>query len=110
MSLFRLRLWAVVAAFLTLQAPVMFAVDGGPPKKARIDLQIQQIEANGSRLGEIRVIVRPDGTRDWTSLLAALKARGITVTRQARRANAIALRVSQLDLSWLESLDGIGSI
>src|ERR1041384_3499175 len=110
MTLPKVRTWALVAALVTLQAPVMFAVNGsGSKKKPRVDRQIEQLESN-SAAGEIRVIIRTDGTRDWTSLVAALKSRGITVSRQARRANAIALRLNRADLAWLESLDGIGSI
>jgi hypothetical protein len=105
-------LWAVVAAFLTLQAPVMFAVNGGPPKKKpRIDLQIQQIEAKRTRLWRNPRHCSSGRDPRLDFALAALKARGITVDPPgAPRKRNCAAPLSQLDLSWLESLDGIGSI
>ncbi|HXD18160.1 MAG TPA: hypothetical protein VN654_14185, partial [Vicinamibacterales bacterium] len=111
MNLPKVRTWAVVAALVILQAPVMFAVKGGPlKKKARIDRQIEQIEQSAGTTGTVSVIVRADGTTDWASLLKALRSRGIFVGRQARRANAISLKLSSADLAWLETLPGIGSI
>jgi len=110
----KLRTWAVVAILVTLQAPVMFAVKAAgtsPKKKARIDRQIEQIEQSaGTTTGTVSVIVRSDGTADWASLLKTLKSKGVTVGRQARRANAISLTISSTDLAWLETLPGVGSI
>src|ERR1044071_8494107 len=104
MSLPKVRTWAVVAALVTLQAPVMFAVKGGPPnKKARIDRQIEQLEKSAGTIRTVSVIVRADGTIDWASLLKTLRSRGISVGRQARRANAISLKLSSADLAWLET-------
>src|SRR5262245_46682331 len=106
----KFRTWAVVAMLVTTQAPVMFAINGGPKKKARIDRQIEQIEQSAGTTGTVSVIVRADGTTDWASLLKALRSRGVVVGRQARRANAISLKLSRTDLAWLETLPGVGSI
>ena len=107
-----MRPWALVATLVALQAPVMFAIDSGatPPKKAKSDQQIQQIEQSGSQDGTVSVIIRADGTADWASLLSALRAHGVTVGRIAPRANAIALTISTSDLAWLETLPGVASI
>src|SRR4051812_21563378 len=112
MSLLKLRTWAVVATLVALQAPVMLAVKGGATqkRKARIDRQIEQIERSAGTMGTVSVIVRPDGTADWASLLKTLRSRGIFVGRQARRANAISLKLSSADLAWLETVPGVGSI
>ena len=111
MSLLKFRTWAVVATLVTLQAPVMFAGKSGPPKRrARIDRQIERIEQSAGTTATVSVIVRPDGTADWASLLKTLRSKGIRVGRQAWRSRAISLKVSPSDLAWLESLPGIESV
>src|SRR5215467_6502655 len=93
MNLLRLRTWSVIAALVILQTPAMFAVKDGPsPRRANVDRQIEQIESAGGS-GTISVIVRPDGTIDWNSLLKTLRQAGIKVGRQARRSNAISLQI-----------------
>ncbi|HKC58048.1 MAG TPA: S8 family serine peptidase, partial [Vicinamibacterales bacterium] len=110
MSRLEFRTWLVIAALVIAQSPAIVAVKGGPsPKRARVDRQIEQIEAAGGG-GTVSVIIRPDGSTDWASLLKALKSKGIKVGRQARRSNAISLQISRSDLSWLASLPGVASI
>src|SRR4051812_11811203 len=111
MSLLKIRMWpVVVAALVVAQAPVMLAVKdtSSPRKRARVDRQIEEVEQSPAT-GTVRVIVRADGTRDWASLVKALRNKGIKVGRQARRANAISLDLSRGDLEWLETLPGIDS-
>jgi subtilisin family serine protease len=110
MSLLKVRTWAIVAVLVALQAPVMFAVNGSTPtKKARVDQQIEQIEQSGETSGTLGVIVRPDGTSDWASVVKALQSKA-KVGTQAKKSNAISLKISLSDLAWLESLPGIGSV
>src|SRR5258705_9031166 len=76
----------------------------------RIVRQCEQNERSGGTSRAISVIGRAYGTIVWASLLKTLRSRGIFVGRQARRANAISLKLSSADLAWLETLPGVGSI
>src|ERR1051325_8551240 len=111
MSLSRQRTWLVIAALVIVQSPAMFAVKSGTvSRKARVDRQIELIDGSSAVSGTVSVIVRSDGTSDWAALLKTLRSKGIRVGRQARRANAISLKISSSDLAWLESLPGIESV
>ncbi|HXD16382.1 MAG TPA: hypothetical protein VN654_05140, partial [Vicinamibacterales bacterium] len=100
----------MITGLVIAQSPAIVAVKGGlAPKRARVDRQIEQIEAAGGS-GMVSVIIRSDGSTDWASLLKALRTKGIKVGRQARRSNAISLQISRSDLSWLSSLPGVGSV
>src|SRR5437762_11530120 len=111
MTISRQGTWLAIAALVIVQTPAMFAVKSGTsPRRARVDRQIEQIEASTGSSGTVSVIIRSDGSTDWNSLLKALKSKGIKVGRQARRSGAISLTISQQDLAWLETLPGLGSI
>src|SRR5436190_21722536 len=112
MSLFKLRAWAVAAALVASQGPVIFAVRGESPRPntARIDREIKRIEQRADPTDSVSVIIRSDGSTDWASLLKDLRAHGVTVGRIAPRIDTISLTLSASDLAWLEALPGIASI
>src|SRR5690242_9042681 len=103
--------WALIAALVIVQGTAMLAVKGdAPPKKARTDHQIEQIESAGGTSGTISVIVRSDGTVNWYSLLKTLRRDGVRVGREAQRSNAISLQIPGTMLTWLEQLPGVASV
>ena len=75
MSVRNLRTWAVIAALVILQAPVMFAGNGGPrQRRARVDRQIgleptpdEFVAALVAVFREVRRVLRDDGTV-WLNL------------------------------------------
>src|SRR5262245_28172464 len=110
MSLPTPRSWLVLTALVMVQAPMAHAADNGPSARSgvHVDRRIAQLRSGFKE--SVGVIVRPDGTVSWESLIRMLASKGITPKTQSRRANAIALRISARDLSWLEGLPGIESV
>src|SRR4030095_12150840 len=105
----KIRMWAAIAAMVIVQTPGVLAKNGdAPPKKAHVDLEIQQLERSGAET--VNVILRTDRKTDWAKLRKTLRNHGVTVTRIAPRTNAIAVTISTSDLVWLEMLPGIASI
>src|SRR5262245_8885932 len=104
----KLQLWLAIAALVIVQAPGVLAKGEPPPKKAHVDLEIQQLENSGAET--VNVILRTDRKVDWAKLRKTLRNHDVIVTRIAPRTNAIAATISTSDLVWLETLPGIASI
>src|SRR6266850_7771320 len=75
----KLRTWAVVAALVTLHAPVTFAVQNAGQKKhhAQVDRQLESLQTKGST-ATAHVIVRFDRTA-LASMKTLMKGHGLSL-------------------------------
>src|SRR5438045_7554989 len=106
-----LRTGSVIAALVILQAPVMFAVNGGssPKNKPHHDDQIEEIQRSGNPTDRVRVIVRADGS-NRAAVLKALRDHGISIRRQHGGTGQFDVEMSGGDLSWLDGVQGVGTV